>query len=83
MGAIFRGRNRSTGEVVAVKVMAAHIATNPVLLQRFEQEFRAASRLNAVSNGIPRFCSSKTRRNSPASGCSNSRCSISSEREKA
>src|SRR4051794_1396980 len=46
MGAIYRARHRETGEVVAVKIMPAHLASNPVLLKRFEQEFRAASRLN-------------------------------------
>jgi eukaryotic-like serine/threonine-protein kinase len=46
MGAVYRGRNRLTGETVAVKVMPAHVAANPVLLKRFEQEFRAASRLD-------------------------------------
>src|SRR5262245_53253344 len=46
MGAIYRGRHRETGQVVAVKIMPAHMASNPVLLKRFEQEFRAASRLD-------------------------------------
>ncbi|HJT76395.1 MAG TPA: serine/threonine-protein kinase, partial [Gemmataceae bacterium] len=46
MGSIYRGRNRDTGQVVAVKIMAPHVASNKVLLKRFEQEFRAASRLD-------------------------------------
>ena len=46
MGAIWKGRHRATGETVAVKIMPAHMAGNPVLLKRFEQEFRAASRLD-------------------------------------
>jgi serine/threonine protein kinase len=46
MGAIYRGRHRDSGQVVAIKIMPAHMATNPVLLKRFEQEFRAASRLD-------------------------------------
>ncbi len=46
MGAIWKGRSRATGETVAVKIMPSHMATNPVLLKRFEQEFRAASRLD-------------------------------------
>src|SRR3979411_1701675 len=46
MGAIYRGRHRQTGQVVAVKIMPPHMASNPVLLKRFEQEFRAASRLD-------------------------------------
>jgi serine/threonine protein kinase len=46
MGAIYRGRHRETGQIVAIKIMPSHMATNPVLLKRFEQEFRAASRLD-------------------------------------
>lgn len=46
MGAIYRGRHRETGDIVAIKIMPPHMATNPVLLKRFEQEFRAASRLD-------------------------------------
>src|SRR5437588_13129996 len=46
MGAIYRGRDQRSGAVVAVKIMPPHMAANPVLLKRFEQEFRAASRLD-------------------------------------
>jgi serine/threonine protein kinase len=46
MGAIFRGRHRQTGQIVAVKVMPPHMASNPILTKRFEQEFRTASRLD-------------------------------------
>src|SRR5881392_4062235 len=46
MGAIYRGRDLQTGQVVAVKIMPAHMAANPILLKRFEQEFRAASRMD-------------------------------------
>lgn len=46
MGAIYKARHRETGEIVAIKVMPTHTANNPVLLKRFEQEFRAASRLD-------------------------------------
>jgi serine/threonine protein kinase len=46
MGAIYRGRHRETGQIVAIKIMPSHMAQNPVLLKRFEQEFRAASRLD-------------------------------------
>jgi serine/threonine protein kinase len=46
MGAIWKGRHRTTGETVAVKIMPAHMATNATLLKRFEQEFKAASRLD-------------------------------------
>jgi len=46
MGAIYRGKSRLSGLIVAIKIMPAHMASNPVLLKRFEQEFRAASRLD-------------------------------------
>jgi len=46
MGSIYRGRHRESGNIVAIKVMAPHLTQNPLLLKRFEQEFRAASRLN-------------------------------------
>jgi serine/threonine protein kinase len=46
MGAIHRGRDRRSGQIVAIKIMPPHMAANPVLLKRFEQEFRAASRLD-------------------------------------
>ena len=46
MGAIYRGRDPRSGQIVAVKIMPPHMAANPVLLKRFEQEFRAASRLD-------------------------------------
>jgi len=45
MGSIYKGRNRQTGEIVAIKIMPPHMASNEILLKRFEQEFRAASRL--------------------------------------
>jgi serine/threonine protein kinase len=46
MGAIYRARSRDSGEVVAIKVMPPHMAANPVLLKRFEQEFHAARKLD-------------------------------------
>src|SRR5215475_13484115 len=46
MGAIYRGRDRDSGQTVAIKIMPPHMAANPVLLKRFEQEFKAASRLD-------------------------------------
>ncbi|MFM7151338.1 MAG: serine/threonine-protein kinase [Gemmataceae bacterium] len=46
MGAIYRGKDRRTGQIVAIKIMPPHMAANPTLLKRFEQEFRAASRLD-------------------------------------
>src|SRR5262249_55025314 len=46
MGTVYRACHRDTGAIVAVKLMNATAPHHPVLLRRFEQEFRAASRLN-------------------------------------
>jgi serine/threonine protein kinase len=46
MGTVYRGRDRATGQMVAIKVVPATMARDPVLLKRFEQEFRAASILD-------------------------------------
>ncbi len=46
MGTVYKGRQRTSGQVVAVKVVPPHMTNNPVLLKRFEQEFRAASMLD-------------------------------------
>jgi hypothetical protein len=42
MGTVYKARHRVNGEIVAVKVIAAVTAKNPILLQRFEREFMAA-----------------------------------------
>src|SRR6266446_6021650 len=42
MGTVYRGRNRQTGETVAVKVVPPHLLSNPVVLKRFEQEYLVA-----------------------------------------
>jgi serine/threonine protein kinase len=46
MGAVYKGRHRTTGELVAIKVLPPTTAKNPVLLKRFEQEYRAAAALD-------------------------------------
>lgn len=46
MGTVYKGRRWQTKDIVAIKVMHADVARNPVLLKRFEQEFRIASRLD-------------------------------------
>ena len=43
MGAVYKARHKLTRRVVAIKVIPAETARQPVLLRRFEQEFRAAS----------------------------------------
>jgi len=39
MGTVYRGRHRTTGAIVAVKVVPPHLLSNPVVLKRFEQEY--------------------------------------------
>ncbi|MCE9532505.1 MAG: serine/threonine protein kinase [Planctomycetes bacterium] len=46
MGAVYKGKSRINGELVAIKVLPAGTSRNPVLLKRFEQEFKAAEKLN-------------------------------------
>src|SRR6185295_17198005 len=46
MGTVYKAKNRDTGLIVAVKVIAPATAKNPILLQRFEREFMAAKVLD-------------------------------------
>ena len=46
MGAVFKARSRVTGDLVAIKVLPPNTARNPVLLKRFEHEYRAAAALD-------------------------------------
>ncbi|GIW81795.1 MAG: hypothetical protein KatS3mg105_3602 [Gemmatales bacterium] len=46
MGTVYRGRHKTTGQVVAIKIVPQHLANNQTLIKRFENEFRAASKLN-------------------------------------
>jgi len=46
MGTVYKGRRRSDGLVVAIKILPAIAAKNPVLLQRFKREFNAARQLD-------------------------------------
>ncbi len=46
MGSVHRARSQKTGEIVAIKIIPPQTAKNPVLLKRFEQEFKAASLLD-------------------------------------
>jgi serine/threonine protein kinase len=45
MGSVYKGRQRATGAMVALKIVSSTVAGNAVLLKRFEQEFRVACRL--------------------------------------
>jgi eukaryotic-like serine/threonine-protein kinase len=42
MATVYRGRNRRTGDTVAVKILRPELARKSELCQRFEQEFKAA-----------------------------------------
>src|SRR5262245_49772159 len=46
MGTVWRGRQRFTGQDVAIKIVSPHMTSNLIMLKRFEQEFRAASILD-------------------------------------
>src|SRR5579871_2682423 len=46
MGSVYRGRDRESGDVVAIKVLTADLGTNPKLYERFTREFQAASKLD-------------------------------------
>lgn len=46
MGAVYKARHVSTGELVAIKVLPPATAKNPVLLKRFEQEYKVAAALD-------------------------------------
>jgi len=46
MGAVYRARNRTTGQIVAIKIVPAHTARNQTLLRRFEREFAAAHNID-------------------------------------
>src|SRR5438067_7195107 len=46
MGAVFKARSRHTGDLVAIKVLPPQTARNPILLKRFEHEYRAAAALD-------------------------------------
>src|SRR5262249_4924216 len=46
MGTVYKARQRDSGATVAIKIVPPHMASNPVLLKRFEQEFRAAKLLD-------------------------------------
>jgi serine/threonine protein kinase len=46
MGTVYKARHRESGQVVAIKMVSSDMLSNAVLLKRFENEFRAASRLD-------------------------------------
>jgi serine/threonine protein kinase len=46
MGTVYQARQQGMDRLVALKVLPAHLAANPVLLERFYQEARSAARLD-------------------------------------
>jgi serine/threonine protein kinase len=46
MGTVYKGRDRASGNIVAVKLVSPQMATNPVFLQRFEKEYNVARSLD-------------------------------------
>ncbi|HEV3258303.1 MAG TPA: serine/threonine-protein kinase [Gemmataceae bacterium] len=46
MGTVYRGRQRETGQVVAIKMVPPNMVHNAVVQKRFENEFKAASSLD-------------------------------------
>src|SRR5256712_1851288 len=46
MGEVYRARDTRLDRIVAIKVLPAHVASDPDLRQRFEREARAVSSLN-------------------------------------
>ncbi len=46
MATVYRARHRRTGQVVAVKILSPEMGASEVVRRRFEQEFKAARRLD-------------------------------------
>src|SRR5579862_6068839 len=46
MGTVYKARDTSTGQIVAIKVVPRNVAKNAVLMKRFEQEYAAANSLD-------------------------------------
>jgi serine/threonine protein kinase len=46
MGTVYKGRHRTSGAIVAVKLLAAHMANNATYLQRFAKEYTTARLLD-------------------------------------
>src|SRR5207249_9619946 len=46
MGVVYKARQESLDRVVAIKVMAKHLAKNPIFVQRFHREARVMAKLD-------------------------------------
>src|SRR5262249_7784327 len=51
MGTVYRGRDRTSGQIVAVKLVSPQMAANEVFRQRFEKEYHVARRLQHPNMG--------------------------------
>lgn len=57
MGAVYRARDRTSGQTVAVKLVTPQMASNPIIAERFKKEYEAAQALDhpnivrALDNG--------------------------------
>jgi serine/threonine protein kinase len=45
MGTVYKARDRTTGETVAIKIVSAHVTRNTIMMKRFEQEYNVARHL--------------------------------------
>jgi serine/threonine protein kinase len=45
MGTVYKALDKSSGQVVAIKIVPPQVAKNPVLMKRFEQEYSVANSL--------------------------------------
>ena len=55
MAEVFLARHRVHGGFVAIKVLASHLARDPSIVARFEQEARTAASLSGHPNIVPIF----------------------------
>src|SRR4051794_7350763 len=46
MGTVYKGRDRTSGDTVAVKIVPSHMTKNAILMKRFEQEYNVAKALD-------------------------------------
>jgi serine/threonine protein kinase len=46
MGTVYRGRDRTSGQTVAIKLAPPHVSKSPILLKRFELEYSVARNLD-------------------------------------
>jgi serine/threonine protein kinase len=52
MSEVYRARDTQLGRDVAIKVISAHLTSNPDLGQRLDHEAKAISSLNQLAGGV-------------------------------